>query len=185
MIDIIYLIILQLFDYLSNIFQMNLFSDMYSISFSFAFIGCILVLNENDLENALFLGLLFAIYQSFLLNYHNFNLLYIYLICIIVNFNLKKILNDNFFSRFIILLVLIFIKECILYLMAVLFSSLQMSILTFITNRLFFSIIINALVIIIMLFIDSIRSNFKIENEYNKRLEEDLFGSSLKKKSKL
>jgi len=69
--------------------------------------------------------------------------------------------------------------------MAVLFSSLQMSILTFITNRLFFSIIINALVIIIMLFIDSIRSNFKIENEYNKRLEEDLFGSSLKKKSKL
>jgi len=181
-INIIYLIILQVFDFiLIDIFQVGFINNNLCFVPLLSFIGFQLIISDTTLEKSIIYSIIFGLIQDFIMYNSLFESVFIYIIIAIICHYWSKYLNDNFFSNMVLLMVLIFIREVLVYTYRYYGSLTSISFSYFVVNRLFIIMFFNAFLVALVILLNSFRIRLIIKDEYNKRLSEDLFGFKVNK----
>ena len=148
-----------------------------SISFVPCFGLCALVLSirEMDFTNAMIMSVFFGVYYDFI--YANTFLVYeivFALVCLIVKYWTKH-LGDSLIELIVMCCVTIFMKEMIAYIIMVARDATTMDLSSWFINRIFLTIIVNAVFVYFLAFMNSFKETYIRNREARIRKEEKLF----------
>lgn len=181
-INILYLVILQIIDFiLIDIFQIGFINSGLCYIPLLSFVGFMLITNDIKLEKALIYAIVFGLIQDFIMYNTIFELVFIYVLLTFVSHYWSRYLNDNFSSSMVLSLVLIFLREVLVYVLRYYGEIFSFSFGYFVIHRLFIVLFFNIILVAFVILLNSFRIRFIIRNEYKKRLSEDLFGSRISK----
>lgn len=181
-INLIYLLILQIIDFvLIDIFQTGFISKGLFFIPLLSFIGFMLITNDMKIEKALICAIVFGMIQDIILYNTMFELVFIYVLLAFISHYWSRYLNDNFSSSLVLSLVLIFLREVLVYLLRFYGNIFSFSFSYFVVHRLFVVLFFNIILVAFVILLNSFRIRFIIKYEYKKRLSEDLFGSRIRK----
>ncbi|MDF9824127.1 rod shape-determining protein MreD [Breznakia sp. PF5-3] len=147
---------------------------MYFVS-CFGICGLVLTVRKMDFTDAIILSLLSGMFYDFF--YTNSFLVYsiiFVILCIIVKAWTKH-LGDSLLESIVICISALFATQLIVYGYMLLINETKISFYMWISDRMFLTIIINALFVFVLFFLTNIRDNYIKKKELRIRKEERLY----------
>ncbi|MDO4702218.1 MAG: hypothetical protein Q4A47_06345 [Erysipelotrichaceae bacterium] len=181
MINVIFLIICFLVDALLGIIFKN---DFALRSFTFIpsgfFLSFMLVVKEKNLFETIIFTFLCGMFMDLIHGDHFLLYALLCLLCGIIYHLWAKHLSESIFEQILILEVILFVKEILLFMYFSISKLIDLSFVNFIESRLFITLLGNIIVILVLIFANHIRKYLNYDLERKKRRNEDLFGTQFK-----